>query len=120
MSKFSEEIEIETYVFTYKFPDRFTRESLKLKKAIIECNRRDVLRTNLIQSYINEDWNNFAKKYAQVDFGIYLSFVVLVMVQFWQTSMDKASQAESSQYTIILVPVLSISLLIVNVLKEIV
>ena len=58
--KFSEIIEIQTNVFTYKFPDRFTEEDIELKEAIIECNKKEVFRTNLIQSYVGEDWHSFA------------------------------------------------------------
>ena len=61
------------------FPDRYTPKSLELKKEIIDCNKKDVFRTGLIQTYINEDWENFAQKFAYADFGFYLSFAVLVM-----------------------------------------
>ena len=58
--KFSGEIEVQTFVFTYKFPDNFTEEGILLKKVIVECNRKDVFRTDLIQCYINADWDCFA------------------------------------------------------------
>ena len=80
------EIEIETFVSTFKIPDKFTPESPELKKSIIDCNKKDVFRTTLIQSYIEEDWQNFAQKYAYIEFGLQFSFVILMMVQFWQTS----------------------------------
>ena len=73
------EIEIETLVSTFKLPDLFTKESLELKKAIVNRTKKDVFRTSLIQSYIAEDWENFASKYAWAEFIFQLSFVVLIM-----------------------------------------
>ena len=68
---------------TFKFPDILSPENLELKGAIIKCNKKAVFRTDLIQSYINEDWENFAQKYAYADFFFYLSFVILIIIQFW-------------------------------------
>ena len=78
-NKFAEEIEIQTLVSTFKFPDLFTKESLELKKAIVNCTLKDVFRTELIQSYIDADWQNFAWKYAYTEFGFYLIFVATTM-----------------------------------------
>ena len=41
-------VEIRTFVSTFQFPDRYTPESLGLKKSIIDCNKKDVFRTGLI------------------------------------------------------------------------
>ena len=59
-SKIYGEIEIETFVFNFMLPDRFTEENLELKKEILDCNKKEIFRTGLIQSYINEDWIHFA------------------------------------------------------------
>ena len=59
-SKLYEATEIQTKVSTFRIPDRFTRKSLVVKKVSVDCNRKDVFRTSLMQGYINEDWQNFA------------------------------------------------------------
>ena len=82
-SKLYEPTEIQTLVSTFEIPDRFTEESIEFKEAIVECNRKDVFRTSLIQGYISEDWQNFAQWFAYAEFVLYLSFVALVMAQFW-------------------------------------
>ena len=79
-SKVYEATEIQTLVGGFKIPDRFTDEDIMLKESIFGCNRKNVFRTTLIQSYINEDWQNFAQWFAYGEFVLYLSFVSLVMI----------------------------------------
>ena len=55
------DIEIQTLVTTYKFPPKYTDRSVDLKVEISGCTRKDVFRTTLLQGYINEGWENFAK-----------------------------------------------------------
>ena len=59
-NKLYEATEIQTSVSAFKIPDRFTPKSIVLKKNTVDCTRKDVFRTSLIQGYINEDWKNFA------------------------------------------------------------
>ena len=59
-SKVYEATEIQTLVSAFKIPDRNTEEDIILKMNIVGCNKKNVFRTKLIQSYINEDWQNFA------------------------------------------------------------
>ena len=118
-SKLYDEIEIQTLVSTYMFPDRYSEESLELKEAIVKCNRKDVFRTTLIQSYINEDWQNFAQRYARIELVLYLCFVGLIMLQFWQTSLDEAVNSSKPSFLSAMIPILSVTLLVVNILKEI-
>ena len=118
-SFFHGEIEIQTYVMTYMFPRKLTEESIELKQAIIDCTRKEVFRTSLIQSYINEDWQNFAQKYAYIEFGFYFSFVTLVMIQFWQASIDEAYMGPVFPFLTAFTPTLTAMILIINLLKEI-
>ena len=118
-SKFFEEIEVQTFVFSYLFPDIFTPESIELKEAIVDCTRKEVFRTNLIQSHIDQDWESFAQKCAYVEFGFQLCFVILVMIQFWQVSLDQAMAANESVFRTVVVPLLTMTLLVISLLKEI-
>ena len=79
-SKFNEVTEIQTNVSTFLIPDRCTPENIKLKEALAGSSRKEVFRTSLIQGYIDEDWENFAQKYAYVEFALYLAFVTLFML----------------------------------------
>ena len=72
--------EIQTKVSTFLIPDRCTPKNIKLKKALVDSTRKEVFRTSLIQGYIDEDWENFAQKYAYIEFTIYLAFVTLFML----------------------------------------
>jgi len=78
-NKFYQATEIQTLVSTFQIPDRFSPKSIKLKQKIVTCNKKDVFRTSLIQGYINEDWQSFAKWFAYAEFALYLIFVALVM-----------------------------------------
>ena len=80
--------EIQTTVSTFEIPDRCTPDNIRLKKALAVSTRKEIFRTSLVQGYIDEDWQNFAQKYAYIEFTIYLTFVTLFMLQFWQTSSD--------------------------------
>ena len=59
-SRSKPEIEIETKRSIFKIPDRFTKESVLLKKAILSCEKKDVFRTELMKTYIEIDWQKFA------------------------------------------------------------
>ena len=74
----------------------------------------------MIQSYIDEDWKNFAQKYAYADFCLYFIFVSMIMIQFWQLSHDEAMMSGQYEIILILAPILSITFLFFNVIKEIV
>ena len=58
--KFYEETEVQTFSFTYKLPDLFTEGSIELKESIVDCTKKEVFRANLVQSYIDADWQIFA------------------------------------------------------------
>ena len=109
---------MQAYVFSYMFPDLFSPESLELKEATVDCTRKEVFRTNLIQSYIDEDWQSFAKKCAHAEFVFQLFFVILVMIQFWQVSLETAIASNDSLIRSVLVPFLTIIFLVINILKE--
>ena len=59
-SRSKPEIEIETKRSIFKIPDRFTKESVLLKKAILLCEKKDVFRTEMIKNFIEADWQKFA------------------------------------------------------------
>lgn len=118
-SKIYDAIEIKTLVSIFKFPNRDTKESLDLKERIMKCNRKDVFRTSLIQHYINEDWNGFASKYARIELILYLCFVGLTMLQFWQTTSDDAVFSSRPAFSKVLIPSLSVTLLVFFIFKEI-
>ena len=82
-------------VTTYKFPPKFSDRSVDLKDEISECTRKDVFRTILLQGYINEGWENFAKKFAVIEFVLYLSFAILITVQFWQKNLEEAMMSRT-------------------------
>ena len=75
--------EIQTLVSIFKVPDRCTDENIRMKKKLLSCNKKNLFRTKFIQSYINEDWQNFAQWFAYGQFVLYLSFAALIMIQFW-------------------------------------
>ena len=79
-SKFYGATEIQTLVSIFKNPDRFTDENIRMKEKLLACNKKNLFRTKFIQSYIDEDWQNFAQWFAYGEFVLYLSFVALVMI----------------------------------------
>ena len=89
-SKIYGDIEIQTLVTNYKFPPKFTPRSIALKVSIDGCTRKDAFRSTLLQGYINEGWEKFAQKFAIVELCLYLSFVILITIQFWQTNLEEA------------------------------
>jgi hypothetical protein len=82
-SSLYDEIEIQTFVATYLFPPRLSPENIKLKESIVGCTKKEPFRTVLLQGYINEDWENFARPFAIIEFALYLCFVILITIQFW-------------------------------------
>ena len=86
---------------------------------MVNCTKKDLFRTDLIQSYIDSDWQSFAQKYAYIEFAVQLAFVSLMMIQFWQFNEDEATLENESQLFRKTVPILTAILLVVNILKEI-
>ena len=104
---------------TFKFPVRYSPSSVRLKKKINNCTRKDAFRSILLQSYINEDWENFARPFAIIELVIFFVFVMLITVQFWQTSLDEAMMGFYSPFLTIVIPFLTVTILVFNILKEI-
>ena len=73
------EIEIETLRSIFKLPDRLTKASVELKKALISCDKKEIFRSDLMVSYIKADWK-FARPLALIEFAVFSALLITVML----------------------------------------